>query len=200
MPLAHRPTSSRALLVGVLAVVLSGCAVTVVPGDRVDATRPTPTIEVVRPDPTRPDPTPSRPDVDRPSPATLPGDGSIRRFEVTPNTIRPSTTLAFRTEFARAGFLTVSVMAPNGRVDVLARNVPVARGFQIVPLVGASPSERIQASAPTGRWVLRAQFAEVRTAARYVGIQGYDAWTAAVAADLRGAASASVLETTYEVE
>ena len=184
-------TPSRALLAGVLAVLLSSCAVTFTPADQVDVTRPTPAIDV-----TRPDPTPTRPV----APATLPGDGSILQFEVTPNNIRPSSTLIFRTRFARAGYLTVSAMAPNGRVEVLLRNVAVAPGFQLVPPADAPPSERVHASAPTGRWVLRAQFSEVRTAARYQGVQSYDAWTAAVADDLRGAANASVFETAYEVE
>ncbi len=177
-----------------LALVLAACSVTFVPGNAEDAVRPTPPSETARPEPSRPDP-------ERPvAPATLPGDGSILQFEVTPNTIRPSSTLIFRTRFARAGYLTVSAMAPNGRIEVLLRNVPVSPGFQLVPPVDAPPSERIQASAPTGRWVLRAQFAEVRTAARYQNVQGYDAWTEAVADDLRGAANASVYETAYEVE
>ena len=194
MPHAHRSRSPRMLVIGVLAVLLSSCSVTFVPSDRTDAARPTPPSDVARPSPTRPD-------VDRPvAPAALPGDGSILQFEVTPNTIRPSSTMIFRTRFARAGYLTVSAMAPNGRVEVLLRNVPVAPGFQLVPPVAAPPSERVQASEPVGRWVLRAQFAEVRTAARYQNVQGYDAWTIAVVDDLRGAANASVFETAYEVE
>jgi hypothetical protein len=194
MPHVRRLPFAAPLLALALATALSGCAVTFVPGDPVDVLRPTPPTDVVRPDPSRPDG--GRPVVS----ATLPGDGSILQFEVAPNTIRPSTTLTFRTRFARAGYLTVSALAPNGRVEVLLRNVPVAPGFQLVPPVGAPPSERIQASAPTGRWVVRAQFAEVRTAARYQNVQGYDAWTVAVADDLRGAANASVFETSYEVE
>ena len=194
MPHARRLTSPRVLLTGLLAMLLSGCAVTFVPSDLVDVARPTPPTDVARPDPTAPD-------VDRPvAPAVLPGDGSILQFEVTPNNIRPSSTLIFRTRIARAGYLTVSAMAPNGRIEVLLRNVPVTPGFQLVPPVAAPPSERVQASAPVGRWVLRAQFAEVRTAARYQNVQGYDAWTAAVVDDLRGAANASVFETAYEVE
>lgn len=186
--------SRQPLLALVLALVLSACAVTFVPGDPGDVERPTPPTDVARPDPTRPA-------VDRPvAPAALPGDGSILQFEVTPNTIRPSSTLIFRTRFARAGYLTVSAMAPNGRIDVLLRNVPVTPGFQLVPPVRAPASERVQASAPFGTWVVRAQFSEVRTPARYQSVQGYDAWTAAVAADLSGAANASVFETAYEVE
>ena len=193
MPHVRRFTPSRALLVGSLAMLLSSCSVTFLPGDPGDGARPRPPTEVVRPDPTPP--------VDRPAaPASLPSEGSILQFEVTPNNIRPSSTLVFRTRFARAGYLTVSAMAPNGRVDVLLRNVPVAPGFQLVPPVGAPASERVQASAPTGTWIVRAQFSEVRTSARYQGVQGYDAWTAAVADDLRGAANASVYQTSYEVE
>ena len=175
-----------------LTALLSGCTVTFRPGEPSGAERPTPPTETTRPDPTRP----VRPQV----PAALPGEGSILQFEVAPNTIRPSSTMVFRTRFARAGYLTVSALAPNGRVEVLLRNVPVSPGFQLVPPVGAPPSERVQASAPTGTWVVRAQFAEVRTTARYQNVQGYDAWIDAVADDLRGAASASVYETSYEVE
>ena len=193
MPHARRFSPSHALLVGSLAVLLAGCTVTFLPGDSSDGVRPTPPTEVVRPDPTAP--------ADRPTaPASLPSEGSILQFEVTPNTIRPSSTLIFRTRFARAGYLTVSAMAPNGRVEVLLRNVPVAPGFQLVPPVAAPPSERVRASAPVGTWIVRAQFAEVRTSARYQGVQGYDAWTAAVADDLSGAANASVYQTSYEVE
>lgn len=194
MPHARRSTPATALLAGAAALLLSGCAVTFVPGDPVDVARPTPPTDVARP-------TPTTPDVDRPAaPASLPGQGSILQFEVTPNTIRPSSNLVFRTRFARSGYLTVSALAPTGRVEVLLRNVPVAPGFQLVPPVPTPPSERLQASGPTGTWVVRAQFSEARTAARYQGVQGYDAWTAAVADDLRGAANASVFETTYEVE
>ena len=194
MPHLHRFALPKVVLTGVLVVLLSGCAVTFVPSDRPDGTRPTPPTDVVRPSPTRPD-------VDRPVvPAALPSQGSILQFEVTPNNIRPSRTLIFRTRFARAGYLTVSAMAPNGRIEVLLRNVPVAPGFQLVPPVSAPPPERVQASAPMGTWIVRAQFAEVRTAARYQNVQGYDAWTAAVVDDLRGAANASVFEAAYEVE
>ena len=193
MPFPHRLTPARALLSGVVAVLLSGCTVTFLPGDPVDVVRPAPPTDVVRPAP----PT----DVVRPpAPASLPGEGSILLFEVTPNNIHPSRTLIFRTRFARAGYLTVSAMAPNGRVEVLLHNVPVAPGFQLVPPVGAPPSERVQASGPFGSWIVRAQFAEVRTPARYQNVQGYEAWTVAVADDLRGAANASVFETSYEVE
>ena len=191
---AHRFASTKALLTGVLAVLLTGCAVTFAPGDSVDFVRPTPPTDVARPDPTRPD-------VDRPVvPTALPAQGSILQFEVARNTIRPSSVLNFRARFARAGYLTVSALAPGGRVTVLLHNVPVAPGFQLVPPADAPPSERVQASAPYGTWIVRAQFSEVRTAARYQSVQGYDAWTAAVVDDRRGAASASVFETAYEVE
>lgn len=188
MPHVVRPS----LLALALTALLSACTVTFLPGEPSDAERPTPPTEAVRPDPTRPE----RPQAS----AALPGQGSILQFEIAPNTIRPSSTMIFRTRFARAGYLTVSALAPNGRVEVLLRNVPVTPGFQLVPPVGAPPSERVQASAPIGTWIVRAQFAEVRTVARYQNVQGYDAWTSAVADDLRGAANASVYETSYEVE
>lgn len=190
----RRPPLRSVLLTALLLALLSSCTVTFTPDDGADATRPTPPTETARPDPQRPDP--QRPVV----PSALPGEGSILQFEVTPNTIRPSTTMIFRTRFARAGYLTVSAMAPNGRIEVLLRNVAVAPGFQLVPPVGAPPSERVQASAPIGSWVVRAQFSEGRTEARYQNVQGYDAWTDAVVDDLRGASNASVFETTYEVE
>lgn len=195
MPHAHRSTSSRMLLVGVFAVLLSGCSVTFVPSDRADTVRPTPPTDVARPSPTQPD-------VDRPvAPAALPGDGSILLFEVTPNTIRPGRAMYFRARFAQAGYVTISAMAPNGRIEVLVRNAPVAPGvLEHVPPLDAPPSERVHASAPAGRWVVRAQFALTRTEARYQNVRGYDDWTAAVANDLRGAANASVFEGAYEVE
>ena len=195
----RRSALARALVIGALAASISACAPVFVPGAPTDGLRPSPT-EAVRPDPTRPDPT--RPDPSRPvTGAALPAQGSILQFEVTPDNIRPSSTLVFRTRFAQAGYLTVSAMAPNGRIDVLLRNVPVTPGLlQLVPPVGASPSERVQASAPFGTWIVRAQFSQVRTEARYQNVQGYDAWTVAVANDLRGAANASVFETSYEVE
>lgn len=191
----HRFAPSRLLLVGALALLLSSCAVTFVPSDPVDVARPTPPTDVVRP-------TPTRPDVDRPiAPATLPGDGSIQQFEVTPLTIRPGRAMYFRASFAHAGYVTISAMAPNGRIEVLVRNAPVPPGVQVfLPALDAPPSELVRASAPLGRWVLRAQFARTRTEARYQNLQGYDAWTAAVADDLRGAANASVFETAFEVE
>jgi hypothetical protein len=189
------PRARRVLpFVLLLALVLSGCAVTFQPGEPVDTIRPRPPTDTARPDPSRPEP-------ERPRPSTaLPGDGSILQFEVAPNTIRPSSTMIFRTRFARAGYLTVSALSPEGRVEVLLHNYSVAPGFQLVPPSDAPAPERVRASGPPGTWVVRAQFSEARTQARYQGVRGYDAWTDAIADDLRGAPNASVYETTYEVQ
>lgn len=178
-----------ALLALPLALVLAACTVTFVPGDGGGTpTRPTPT-------------TPERPDVVvRPQPpAALPGAGSILQFEVTPNLIFPGRVMVFRTRFAAAGYVTVSALGPDDRVVVLLRNYPVGPGFQLVPPTSAPAAEQVLAPSPTGGWTLRAQFAETRTRADYDGLRGADAWTAAIAADLRGAARASVVETGFEV-
>lgn len=181
-----------ALLALPLALLLAACTVTFQPDDGSTPVRPTPPGATVRP-----------PVVERPqppvAPAGLPGQGAVLQFEVTPNDPSPGRTMIFRTRFARAGFLTVSALAPNGRVEVLLHNYPVAPGFQLVPPTSAPPSDRVRASAPVGTWVVRAQFTETRTPARYQNVQGYDAWTAAVVADLRGVAGASVYETSYRV-
>jgi hypothetical protein len=194
MPHPRRLPLVTPLLASAIATLLSGCAVTFVPGGTVDAGRPTVPTEVVRPDPTRPDA--GRPVVS----AALPDRGSILEVDVDPNSISPGSLMRFRVRIARPGYLTVSAMAPNDRVEVLLHNVAVVPGQQFVPALDATANERLRASAPTGTWIVRVQYSEVRTPARYQNVRGYDAWTAAVATDLRGVAGASLFETRYEVE
>lgn len=186
-----RPSRRLLFLLIPLALLASGCTVTIVPGerpstDRPSAERPTPDV---RPEPPRPQP----PVVD------LPDEGAIVQFEVMPNTIYPGSVLTFRTRFAREGFLTVSALAPDGRVVVLVRQAPVVVGFQLVPPVPAPPADRVLASEPTGWWLVRAQFSFAKTPVAYDGLVGEANWTRAIADDLRGVPGAAVFEGSFEV-
>ncbi len=181
----------RSLVLGLLLVfTLSACTVTFDPNTVADArpTRPVPPIETERP--TRP-----TPDV------RLPSDAGFVGLDVVPNTIYPGSVIAFRTRVRDDGFLTISAMAPNGRVEVLVRNERVSAGQQtIVPPPGASAGERIEASEPVGTWRVKAQLSPQRTRATYQGLQGLDDWTAAIAEDLAGIDGASVIDTSFEVQ
>jgi hypothetical protein len=169
-----------------LALLVGACTVTILPDDGSTVVRPTPPNDVARPTP-RPEPSPE-----------LPSDAAFSRFEVGPLTIYPSSQIFFRARVRDAGYLTVSVMAPNGRVSMLATDVPIEAGRQLLyPPSGGGT--RIQASAPEGVWQVRAEWTPRPTNARYQGIQGRDDWTAAILRNLAGVAGASVVETSYEV-
>jgi hypothetical protein len=128
----------------------------------------------------------------------LPSDAAFSRFEVGPLTIYPNSQIFFRALVRDAGYLTVSAMAPNGRVSMLATDVPIEAGRQLLyPPSGGST--RIQASAPEGVWQVRAEWTPRPTNARYQGVQGRDAWTAAILRNLAGIDGASVAESSFEV-
>jgi hypothetical protein len=170
-----------------IVALLAGACTVVVPADRprvVDQPRPAtppPATDVVRP---------------LPSPA-LPSDAQFVAFEVGPQTIYPDSVIYFRFQVRRGGYLTVSALAPDGRVTMLARDVPVGTGPRLYPEAGGAV--RIQASAPAGVWRVRAEWTPQPTQALYTGVRGLDAWTAAIAANLAGVADASVAEAYYEV-
>jgi hypothetical protein len=171
-------------LFAVLAVALlaGACAVTFTPdGTPVDRSRPAPTTDAVRP---------------RPSPA-LPSDAGFQRFQVGPSTIYPETVLYFRFQVRQPGYLTVSAMAPNGRVTTLVRDVPVTNRPLVYPTRAGDP--RIHASLPAGDWHVRAEWTPQPTRARYDGVHGLEAWTSAIAANLAGIRDASVIDAFYGV-
>jgi len=172
----------RTLLATLAVVLLTGaCTVTFLPDDGTTVVRPT--------QPERPQPQPS---------SELPSDAAFNRFEVGPLTIYPDSQIFFRAMVRRAGFITVSAMAPNGRVTVLARDVAIEAGRQLLyPPSGGNL--RIQASAPEGLWLVRAEWSPRPTNARYQNVQGLEAWTAAIVANLSGVEGASVSEASYEV-
>lgn len=185
--------ASRRLLVLLipLALIASACTVTIVPGERTTGDRPS--AERPTPDPRPEPPRPQPPVVD------LPDQGAIVQFEIMPNTIYPGSVLTFRTRVARDGFLSVSALAPDGRVVVLVRQAPVTAGFQLVPPVPSPPADRVLASAPTGWWLVRAQFSNQKTPVAYAGVRGEANWTRAIAEDLRGVPGAAVFEGSFEV-
>jgi hypothetical protein len=170
-----------------VAALLAGACTVIVPADR------PPVVDQPRPAPTAPATDVPRP---RPSPA-LPSDVEFVTFEVGPLTIYPESVIYFRYQVRSGGYLTVSALAPDGRVTMLARDVQVGTGPRLHPEVGSG--ERIQASAPAGVWRVRAEWTPQPTGARYTGVRGLDAWTAAIAANLAGIADASVAEASYEV-
>lgn len=172
-------------LIAVLAVVLlaSACTVTFTADGTTAVDQPR------TPDAPRPRPIPS---------AELPDDDAFLRFEVGPNTIYPESVIFFRLRVRDAGYLTVSALAPNGRVTMLARDVAVDAGRQVLyPPTGGST--RIQASAPEGIWRVRAEWTPRPTNVRYDDVRGLDAWTDAIVDNLAGITGASVVDTTYEV-
>jgi hypothetical protein len=170
-----------------VATLLTGACTVIVPADR------PPVVDQPRPAPTAPATDVPRP---RPSPV-LPSDVEFVAFEVGPQTIYPDSVIYFRFQVRRGGYLTVSALAPDGRVAMLARDVQVGTGPRLYPEVGSDL--RIQASAPAGVWRVRAEWTPQPTGARYTGVRGLDAWTAAIAANLAGVSDASVAEAAYEV-
>jgi hypothetical protein len=176
--------SSIAILV--VALLAGGCAVTFTPDG-------SPAVDRPRPGQTAPTTDVGR---GRPSPS-LPGDAAFRRFEVGPSTIYPDTVLYFRFQVRQPGYLTVSAMAPNGRVRTLVRDVPVTNRPLVYPTGDSDP--RIQASLPAGDWHVRAEWTPRPSGARYDDVQGLEAWTAAIAANLAGIPEASVIDDFYEV-
>jgi hypothetical protein len=169
------------------AALLAGACTVIVPADG------PPVVDQPRPAPTAPATDVPRP---RPSPA-LPTGVEFVAFEVGPQTIYPDSVIYFRFQVRRGGYLTVSALAPDGRVTMLARDVPVGTGPRLYPEPGSAV--RILASAPTGVWRVRAEWTPQPTQARYTGVRGLDAWTDAIAANLAGIAEASVAEAFYEV-
>jgi hypothetical protein len=169
----------------VVALLAGGCAVTFTPDGA-------PVVDQPRTPPTTPT------DVTRPGPSpALPSDTAFRRFEVGPSTVYPETVLYFRLHVRRPGYLTVSAMAPNGRVTTLVRDAQVASSPLVYPTGAGAP--RIQASGPAGEWRVRAEWTPQPTHARYDGVQGLAAWTDAIAANLAGIPDASVIDAFYEV-
>jgi hypothetical protein len=170
-----------------VAALLAGACTVILPADRapvVDQPRPAPTAPVT--------------DVPRPPPSpVLPTDVEFVAFEVGPLTIYPDSVIYFRYQVRRVGYLTVSALAPDGRVTMLARDVLIGTGPRLYPEPGSDM--RIQASAPAGVWRVRAEWTPQPTQARYTGLRGLDAWTAAIAANLADVADASVAEAYYEV-
>lgn len=171
-----------------VAALVTGACTVIVPADR------PPVVDQPRPAPTAPPTT----DVPRPRPSpALPGEAQFVAFEVGPQTIYPDSVVYFRFQVRRGGFLTVSALSPDGRVTMLARDVPVGTGPRLYPEVGSDV--RIQASAPAGVWRVRAEWTPQPTGARYTGVRGLEAWTDAIAANLAGVADASVAEAYFEV-
>jgi hypothetical protein len=170
----------------VVALVTGACAVTFTADG-------TPTVDQPRTPTTAPTTDVPRP---RPSP-TLPSDAGFHRFEVGPSTIYPETVLYFRFQVRRPGYLSVSQMAPDGRVSTLLRNVQVDNSPLVLPTGAGAP--RLQASRPAGEWRVRAEWTPVPTSAQYDGVQGLGNWTDAIAANLAGVPDASVIDAFYEV-
>jgi len=189
MPMPRLGTALAALALFVLA---SACTVTFLPpGDAPPpsaAERPQPpaATEPVRPQPPRPV-------------AGLPSDADFFVFEVGPSTIYPSDQLYFRVQVLRPGYLTVSAMAPNGRVVVLLSDVAIGVLPITTILPRADSRTPVLASGPVGAWRVFAQLTPAPAGARYGGLQGLDAWTGAIAANLARFDRASVIESAYEV-
>jgi len=186
----RRTLAVIALLAATL--LLAACRVTFLPGDvgttPVDRPRDAaPPTDVVRPQP----PTPS---------AALPSDAGFGLFQVGASPVRPGDQLFFRVRVLRAGYLTISAMAPDGAVTVLLRDAEI--GVLPVALIFPRPDSGtpLIASDPAGTWLVRAQLMSRPTGARYDGLRGREAWTAAIVANLEGLAGASVFEASYEVQ
>lgn len=180
------PSTLRSFLsVSVLSLLLAACTVTFVPDDGGSGI-------VERPRP----PAPSEPIVERPTP-NLPSSNVIDRFETASNRINVGSVLAFRTRIREEGFLTITAMAPDGRVVVLMRATRVAANQQVFLPSGGN----LQATTPRGTWRVRAHFTANRPAGvSFQGLQGERAWTEAILRDIEGAGLADVEETNYDVD
>lgn len=117
-----------------------------------------------------------------------PGASSIiESFAATRSVYRVGDRVSFRIETRGPGYVTLTAIDPDGRVYVIARNVPVTgRGVEQIPVAGSRVV--FLAVPPTGRHVVRAHVTPAPTAERVVfaGLFGQDAWYAAIRLELDG--------------
>jgi len=141
-------------LIGVLTLLLAGCTVTyVVPENGV----------VIRPEP---------------------GPVVIERFDVFGGTsiFREGDEIAFAIRTRQSGYVTLSVLLPDGHVRVVASDIPV-RGGQTTLLDGSSFGSSFLVGPPSGYHRVRAAFTSGPTGsgtAVFEGRSGEAGWTTAI--------------------
>ncbi|MBX3145017.1 MAG: DUF4384 domain-containing protein [Trueperaceae bacterium] len=108
--------------------------------------------------------------------------------------------IEFMLRTTTSGYVTLTAIDPDGRVYVLARNVFVEGGRNILP----TPSQRVTYSAgtPRGFHRVRASFTSNRTSessVSYQGIYGEGNWTSSISVDIRPSPVRDVSETTLYI-
>jgi hypothetical protein len=148
------------LALGVAAVFLQACTITIVPD-------------------------PTAPQVDRPriSPVRAP---VIERFESSRAWYQVGDRVSFRIRASQPGFVTLTAFDPDGTTYVIARNVPVA-GNRTETIPEPFGRTSFVAAPPAGPHVVRAHFTPERTPERvsFRGLASLDAWTTAIRLEIR---------------
>lgn len=161
-----------------LVVLLAGCTVYVVPGDRAVQGRISIAVDL---------------------------NQIITSFEPTRGsgaTYRLGQQVRFAVRTVEDGYVTLTAIDPDGSVYTFARNLRVrARRTNILP----GPDSRVAfiADPPTGLHRVRASFTRERTdinRVRYNGRTGEEGWTSALSVELRAAQVRDVVETFLFIE
>src|SRR5690625_433841 len=114
----------------------------------------------------------------------------IERFEPTRghgSSYRVGEEIAFNVRTNRDGYLTLSTINSDGRVDTFVRNIYV-RGVRTVTIDGADARHIFRVKPPRGTLRIRASFTPSRTdtsRVSYAGIRGEEAWTESITVELR---------------
>ena len=166
------------LALAAVAVLLSGCTVYFVEGDRTESGRVTIDLEL---------------DEVITSFAPTRGTGS---------TYRIGQQIQFQLRTRQDGYVTLTAIDPDGTVYPIARNLRVYAG-QMNVLSGSQIGVRFIADPPTGLHRVRASFTANRTdtsRVEYRGRSGEEGWSSAIRIELRSANVRDVAETYFYIE
>ena len=170
------PRSRRSTLVlyALLALALSACTVTIRSGESVGA------------------------------PIQRSANPAIERFQVQDgerSTYRIGQRIGFQIRTRVDGYVTLTALAPDGSVQVFARNLPV-RGRRTVVLDGREQGLAFTVGEMRGTYRVRASFTPARTDVSRVSFRGRSGeaeWTTAIRIDLEPYALRDVAETRFFV-
>ena len=108
-------------------------------------------------------------------------------------------TISFRVRSDRDGYVTLTAIDPDGSVYVFARNIWIEGGYA-QEISGTSPRTEFLLTPPRGYHRVRASFTPSRTdegRVSYRGRSGVDAWTNSIAVELRPYDVRDVAETSF---
>ena len=138
------------------------------------------------------------------SPIPRSANPAIERFEVQQGeraTYRIGQRIAFEIRTRVDGYVTLTALAPDGSVQVFARNLPV-RGRRTVVLDGREQGLAFTVGEMRGTYRVRASFTPARTDVTRVSFRGRSGeaeWTAAIRIDIEPFSLRDVAETRFFV-